>query len=567
MNIIKSNYYKNNSMNSLSTSWIVIVGILISVLHLDLFYYSHDTPKWLIYDLATSLFIFFSLSHKNLIQYSVPGLLALMLIYLMIISLWWAPHKVAGLEFLFRFINGVLLIHFLLKKYDTAALTELFLNTVFYSAMAFSLVFITERYIFEIPFNVGTFSPIGFINNTSAVFNIWIPGLVIFAIVNYQNKLKFYGAALTLIVIVGVLMEAGTRGAILGLTISELIVFLIVLKKNPRQAVVFLTITALLILGVGIYNVSDALQNGRLDAKLTVMKNNIGAAGEGRVNMIKNTWEMTKDNPFGVGVNNFEYVHPKYAKVGTSDKSPFVNENQILRTPHNVIVKILSELGFIGGILFVLLLSYIYLAALIGAFKGSFVDKWLFVGLSATLLHSMVSAVILTPVSFSFFILLTAVVLSRIELVPGRWNVKFNIRVPQFVTSGYLIIILLSFSTVVSEYYSFKGRSQFDGGYLEEALKFNPQNDRALLNLAQYYFYRDKNVGKSLENIDQFLELYPYHIAGLMMKAERHYQLDDLEKSNNVLDKLLEFYPGYTKANRLKQLVSVKLARKNRNYN
>ncbi len=540
--------------------FILVTGLFISTLHFNVFYYSHDTPKWFVFDIATTLFVAYSLRNQKQIQFSYLGALVLTLIYLMVISLWWAPHKVAGVEFILRFTNAALVIYCLLKRYSQEKLLEIVLNTIFISALGFSCLFILERYILELSFNVGTFSPIGFINNTSAVFNIWVPGLVIYAVTYQKNRTKLVLSIFTLLVVISVLMEAGTRGAILGLSLSELVIFLIVLRKNAKQAVAFLTITALLLLGIGIYNVSDSLQNGRLDAKLSVMKNSIGQAGESRINMLQNTWQMTLDNPFGVGVNNFEYIHPKYAQVGTQGASSFVNENQILRTPHNILVKIFSELGLIGGSLFTILIIFCFFVAIYNAFKGCYIDKWLFVGVSATLFHTMVSAVLLTPASLFFFVLLMTAVIKR-SMLQNRVERRFRLRLPLIIKGSYLTIIIFSCSMVFSEYFAFKGRTDYDGDYLIEAVKFNPQNDRALLNLSQYYYYRNKDLEASLDSIDRFLSLYPYHIAGLMMKAERHYQLENMNEAKKTLDKLLDIYPGYKKANRLEQLVSIKTKR------
>jgi len=543
--------------------FLVLISVLISTLHFNWFYYSHDTPKWFIFDVGITLYVAYSLRKFREIQYSYIGIIVLALLYLMLISLWWAPHKVAGIEFIFRFMNSTLLVYCLLKNYSKERLTDLVLTVLFLSALCFSLLFVFERYILGSDFNVGTFSPIGFINNTSAVFNVWIPGLVIYAVKHRKQKTRLILSICTLLIVVSVLMEAGTRGAIIGLTLSELLIFLMVLRKNAKQAVLFLTITALLLLGIGIYNVSDSLQNGRLDAKLNVMKNSIGKAGETRINMLVNTWNMTVDNPFGVGVNNFEYIHPKYAQVGQTGASPFINENQILRTPHNILVKVFSELGYAGGVLFFLLLTYCFLMAVINAFKGDYIDKWLFVGVSATLFHTMVSAVLLTPVSLFFFSLFMATIVSRSELQFVNKGL-FSLRLPAAVRLLYLSIIVLACMSALSEFYAFKGRINFNSQHLDKALQFNPQNDRALLNLSQYNYYRNKELAASLVNIDQFLSLYPYHIAGLMMKAERHYQLGELEYSKDTLEKLLGIHPKYKKAKRLEQLVSIKIKQQKR---
>ena len=257
------------------------------------------------------------------------------------------------------------------------------------SALVFSLVFIFERYVFEIPYNVGTYTPIGFMNNAGQVFNIWIPCLILYCYQQRNNRILCGLGFLGLLVVVSILMQAATRGTIIGLALSEFLVFLIVFKQNKKQAVVFLSITCLLTVGVVINKLSAALDNGRLSAKIEAMKQGLGS----RAKIYKNSLDMTFDNPRGVGVNNFEYIHPKYAQPGTNKSSEYVNERQILRTPHNIILKIYTELGWLGGSIFLLLFIYVFSSAFYSAIKGGGIDKWLFVAVSATSFHSLFSAV------------------------------------------------------------------------------------------------------------------------------------------------------------------------------
>ena len=105
--------------------------------------------------------------------------------------------------------------------------------------------------------------------------------------------------------------------------------------------------TCLLTLGIGIYKLSDSLQKGRITSKIASMQGGL----DSRLNIYENTIEMVSKNPVGVGVNSFEYFHPKYAYPGTQQASSYVNERQILRTPHNIVLKVYSELGLFGGTL------------------------------------------------------------------------------------------------------------------------------------------------------------------------------------------------------------------------
>ena len=121
--------------------------------------------------------------------------------------------------------------------------------------------------------------------------------------------------------------------------------------------------------------------------------------------LFRNTFEMALENPKGVGVNNFEYLHPKYANLDTRP-SPYVSDSTILRTPHNISLKMFSEVGYIGGIVFILIVLSILWSGLKSAYFGTYTEKWLFVALFALLFHAHFSAVFLTPGSLFFAVLL-----------------------------------------------------------------------------------------------------------------------------------------------------------------
>ncbi len=524
-----------------------VVGGLISTVHISIFYYSHDTPKWFVFDCFTSLYIFFFFFKKGRqLRLSWPGSLVCILLSLSLISLWWAPHTVAGLEFFLRFFNASLLAYCLISSWSKEALTKILSWTVFWSALSFCLVFLIERYALQRPYNVGTFSPIGFINNAGHVFNIWIPCLAMFAL-QYRNRHKLLlSAVVILLIIVSILMEAATRGTIIGLALGELLVFAIAARRSIKKALVFLSITTLMLLGIGLYQLTDVNQDGRLSGKIALFKNSISAAAGQRIQLFENTAVMSQKEFWGVGANNFEYIHPKYAHPGTPKASPFVNEHQILRTPHNIVLKIYSELGIVGGSIFVIFLLGIFLVALRNAANGDYIDKWLLVALFATLFHSLLSAVFLTPASLFFSTILFAAIIRR-----TKFSIYASAPVYKPAAIAFLIIPFLSGKLVLSEYYAFQGRQHFDKGLLEKSLSFNPQNDRALYNLSQVELRRHRNLQASLRSLDRFIDLYPYHVGGLFSKAERHYQLRQFDNAQNTLDKVLDFYPSYEKAKRL----------------
>lgn len=539
---------------------LILAGICVSSLHIKQFYYSHDTLKWFAFDALISAFILFN--WKKNITLRVTPLMCLLfsLLAYMLISLFWAPNKMMGVEFIYRFFLVLTAGYLLHLNKDKHSLLKLMLDVVVYSACVFCVQFFVERYVLELPYNVGSYSPIGFMNNSGQVFNIWIPALVLYAFLNRSNYYKVALAVGLLLCVVSILMEAATRGTIIGLALGEISVFLIMLVQNRKRALYFLSITLLLSSGLIIYQAFDALQNGRLSNKIAAFEQGVSASTGRRFDMFSNTAEMALDNPIGVGINNFEYIHPKYGKPGTAESSPYVNEHTVLRTPHNIILKLYSELGLLGGSLFLVFLAWIYISALINAIKGSLVDKWLLVAVTATLFHSMVSAVFLTPASLLFSFLLFSLVFSRTKAlfsVESIMQVKLHNRLKW----TWLLVPILSSTLMVSEFYSFHGRMQFDSSLLAKAIRFNPYNDRAWYAMSHVKYRRERNIRESLDAIDQFLKINPYHIAGLYIQSERRFQLGEKRLAMEGVDTLLGFYPSYDKAQRLKSAIERSIAK------
>lgn len=545
---------KNPPFLDANRALILLAGMLICTIHINQFYYSYDTPKWFIFDVLLSLFIIRLWPKEQPLAISYLGTIALLTIFFSAFSLFYAPNLMMGIEFIMRFFLIFVSGYLLINKYNKYQILHLLLNTVVLSAFIFSLTFIIERYALKQSYNVGSFSPIGFMNNTGQVFNIWIPCLVLYIFLNRHHYLKVMAASSILLFIVSLLMEAGTRGSIIGLALGELAVFTIMLFQNRKKAIYFLSITLLLASGMTLYKFSDDFNNGRLSGKITAMSNSISDSSGQRIEMFKNTWNMTLDNPMGVGINNFEYIHPKYGKPGTTKASPYINEHQILRTPHNIVLKLYSELGLLGGSLFLLLLTYLFFTSLYNAIKGSLIDKWLFVAATATFFHSLVSAVFLTPASLFFAGLLFTVILKRFSELKTQ-KVILKLESPPFIKWSYLAIPLMSICIITSAYFANQGRIHFNASDLKLALQLNPYNERALFNLSNVYYRRHKNTMASLETIERMLQIYPYHLAALYIKSERQFQLGRIAQAKESIEFLLGVYPSYQKAQRLRQAI------------
>ena len=547
------------TLNQCNHFLLIGAGVLISTLHISAFYYSYDAPKWAIYDIALSLSIFI-LAVKNrvsIVDISALGCINIAIIVVMLSSLYWAANPYAGIEWTLRYALAFLFITALLNSFSSRQLSTLCINIVVWSATAYCVVLIYERYVISLPRKgVGSFSPLGFQNIVGQVFNIWIPVLTYVVLQNIKKPIVVFYFAVLLILIF-VLIEAATRGSLLGLFLGEILVVITLLRRQPKLALKFVSISSMLLVSLFLTQQIDFLKSQRLAAKLSSMKSGLNGTYGQRIPMFKNTWQMTLDNPIGVGANNFEYIHPRYARVGQSpNQSPFVNEKQILRTPHNFPLKIFSELGLFGGFLTCLVYLLVFIQGLKNAISGQLLDKWLLVSLVAVCLHSLVSGVFLNPASLFFSSLLIALILKRKHHTPRR---LFRINLKRLFVFQLAIVPMLSSIWLSSHAYAFQGRKYGDIDKLKQAVELNPGNERAWYDLSRLQHHKFRDTAGSLASISRFIQLYPYHIRGLQIKAQREIKLGRWHQANYTLERLLNIYPSYKPALAMRVQVNKRL--------
>lgn len=546
------------SSNRFDHAFFPVLGVLISVVHLDVFYYAYDTPKWFIFDVALSLYVLCNSARLRTFDLSKTSILAIATLISTLLMSFKAVHISMAIEFTYRLLLTLLTVQVIALKHDRKSLIAIIEKTVFLSAVFFVAIFYIERYVFERSYNVGSFSPFGFINNLGQVFNIWLPVLIALTIRNMKRPAVLAILLPINILCVSILMEASVRACIFGLFIGEGLVFLIMLARDFRKALLFLSTSIALACGIIAYIFVDSLEGGRLSSKLSEMENAISAS-QARLDIYSNTLDMLAENPMGVGTNNFEYFHPKYGKPGQSGSSPYVNEHQILRTPHNFVLKVYSEQGVVGGSLMLALLALFYLRALYQAFYGGFYDRWVLVALTALLFHSMLSAVFLTPASLYFAIFIFAFI-SPQPTGKESSTTQYQLNTPKAVIPSIaLLTLILSTLYTASEYYSYRGFRTYNTSDLKLATALNPSNDRAWYTLAHIQYRKHHDIQASLRSINNFIHRYPYHIAANQIKSERLYQLKRYDEALRNTLKLLNYYPGYQKAQRLEQSIRMKL--------
>ncbi|KZW98487.1 hypothetical protein JL49_22995 [Pseudoalteromonas luteoviolacea] len=516
----------------------IFLSCLIVVVSTDAFFYQYNTPKWIVFDTFSIVILSFFTYYSRTLKVSVIGFLIAFLVLSMSVTIVWAPNKFEALLFVLRFTVFIISICALINLLTSEQILNLLLECIYFSSLIFCIAVIYQRYWLDTPYGFLNFSPIGFVNYLGQVLNIWIPILVLAIYKSRHSIIKMVLGGISLLVMMNLLVESNTRGTILGLLGAELLVLLVLLVKKKRLPLKYITITA--VFGVAVVTFSVAESNGF--SKLQHQILSIKELNSGRETVFRNTLDMIVQNPAGVGVNNFEYIHQKYAKMGTSESSPYVSNYSILPSPYNIILKFYSESGFLGGSLFLVLFGWFFAQSLMNFLKGAIVDAWIFMAVFSLFFHAMFSSVFLTPVSLFFSLILFSVVVSRSELSNGVFSLS-----KKLVAGVCLSLIFLTgFVTVIkstSSYLSKAGYKSGDTQKVEKSLEINPYNYISAMRLVELYLYKEGDQQEALNSVEYVLSIYPYNVDMLINASSIALQLGLNEKSEYYKKRVLEIYP------------------------
>ena len=581
---MKTTYLKLNTFKEqkIITYLLIFVAILLPIVNTeDIFRYRFEDIKFMIYDFFSSIVVIYYFNYKKKFNISFLFVIIFLFMIAMILSVLQSVNVVASMLYIFRFFNTVIFIVFL---YDLLKEKKINLenigNLILLSSLIFSLYYIygTEfKNIFHLP---TPFSSIGHFNYTGHVLNIWIPILLLNFYIQ-KNRIIKITSLFTMLYLVNLLVLSSSRGSMFGLALSELVVilFLFLNKRTSYIPIIALSLISIFFIYKTFFPemIVDTLNKFKNLEYLVASKDSvehpkdisvdkeivniplkeskINVASSGRFNMYRNTVEMILKNPNGVGIDNFEYIHPKYAKVSTINATPLIGLNILLKHPHNIILKYTSEIGIFGGILFIIIIYMIIKMLLFNITNGDIIDIIITISFGATLFQSMFSAVFLTPVSIFFISFLIAMILYRYSVL-GSFKIIFEISKFKYYYLYFIVIIFLSLF-YLSKYYDNQFTTKRNYKYIQKAININPFNETALLKIARYEFYANKNYEQALYYIDDFLKIYPYSMKGLIEKIRLECKLKKYDCALLTIDKYLTIDKNNKKINLLKNKLRI----------
>jgi len=186
---------------------------------------------------------------------------------------------------------------------------------------------------------VGSNERLSVLGGGPIVFARWmIVGILILFFIKKKQKIKTNWLLMLLFLVLS--LAAGSRGPVYALLITFCVYVFLNFQKSIIKiiAIIFVAFSFIMLFGLA-DGMLDLGKTDRLVTKDSTSKNI-------RLRFVKRSLEITTHYPMGVGIGNWQTYCNK------------LRPYHLLKHdyPHNLVLEIFSELGFLGGIIFLLLM-------------------------------------------------------------------------------------------------------------------------------------------------------------------------------------------------------------------
>ncbi len=387
-----------------------------------------------------------------------------------------------------------------------------------------------------------------------------------------NEKMRLFWAMAT-IEMVAYAVYANSRGAWLGLVFGGLVclVFFILAGRpnfhwglSPKRTSLLVFLISLHVVLPHILPMPAKLEVKYSDRTASMMELE-GSAGN-RIAVWANTIDLIRDNPYGIGLNNWEVVYPKYIYSRKPDKESTSETH--LRDAHNDYIQMVSEISVVG------LAFYLWMLVLLlkGCWKPSDLKYspfllWSIVGF---MIISCFSFPIKMPVTCLFFWLIAGLIIVNRDmaappLTKQKWSLKAG-KVFAFSMLGFSIIWLVftgafTYRQLLSDYYLkdayfLAARSKFTDSLkaYNRVVELNPFSYRAYFGRGMAYHALGKYEAAAKDNLST-LGLYPNNINAHGNLGMAYSEQSLFELAQREYEETLRLYPEDSRASyRIKEL-------------
>lgn len=515
-------------------SKIINVGLVLLILSLAFGWQTkYAIPAGIIGIFVSILFILYIWDKRKEHNFRLTWLdlsLALFFVISLILSIWSIYFNSSLIEWirLFIYVEVFWLISFWFRKERL----EIFVLLIVFVGILVSLYGLYQLFLMG-GGNYQITSTFGIRNTFGGFLLLILPiSLSLFLATKNFRELRFFGLA-SLLMGINLILTYSRASWLILLIILLGLVFILIKRSNFKQLLLRLFILSFAVaLAVSVLTrfgpiIGTQTLSSRLGSISKIAEDESGS-GFSRTVIWKAAVKIGMARPLtGTGLSNYQYLIPQYQQ-----KFYF-----FAKDPHNYILKIFAELGWIGLLVFGFIAYHIFMLIYRSVYSVHYQNEEFLVvlglsgGILGSILHNLVDFDFWIPAVFLLFF----IELGLIRSISGLDNhyVKFDLgKSFNFVMALVVIIVFINLGFILGDYYLSKGDKEFRQNKFEQAL-FDFQTSRKFNPLDMITDQRIAISYNRLKNTDQAIVSIKSAISKNKTYGYNHNTLGNLYLINN----------------------------------
>ncbi|MDQ6989380.1 MAG: O-antigen ligase family protein [Mariprofundaceae bacterium] len=429
------------------------------------------------------------------------------------------------------------------------------------------------------------FSPIGHVNFTGDVLIILLP-MLLWVLASKTNPILRVLSLFSASTVITVLLVASSRGALGGLLLAGVVLFILAAKHYPtwrdsphkkQWYLPALLISTAFISSFITYSNLDfqyrdlarlsatagqaasgtgkvSLTPGALQPPLVNMWVELSPLLGARTSIFASTTAMTLEQPLlGQGTGNFAWVYPNFSNRYPDFRDSLSSARTFTTNPHNVALQIASQNGIPAMFIFLGLLLYFWYRLVRSVWQQW--DAWLVAGsaaLTAVIFDAMFNHVFFNPASMFVFALLAGSWWGALE-----YKKQPDISLHGKIAAPLLVITVILLSIwparwLTSEWnaghaMAFAQQPQQEAKFYQQAYAWDQENFRAVFGMGQIA-YKQQRYAESARYFSEFEAFYPYNPPALNMLGAALMMNQQYQEAAQALQRALIIYPDFDMA-------------------